>query len=231
LGVNRRLLALLGTPVAVVVCAGSALAHSTDDDQRAFVVTERKGHVSVELLGASASAAGIEAALRDHGIRVKVVARPVSPSLEGTWLGANIRGSGLQGIVDLSDQTRAEVPHRAKRLTLELGRRARPREIYDAASNALCPGEALAGSGIADLPPADAAAALDEMGIAVSWRFETTTSVDPGGGHSVGNTEVVSEAPDGVITSIAPASAKLVYVFVSPPDDYLAQNRVIPTAC
>lgn len=230
MNVLRRLTPLLVLPV-LVVCgtAGSALAATGSGD--GFRISEREGSVAVKLLDSSVAPKAVEKALRERGVKVQVLARPVSPSLEGTWLGAHSGDSGIQRIVDEADRTRAVLRKGADKLTLDLGRHAEDGEIYDVSRNAFCPGEILAGSGIADLAPADAEAALAVMGIHVSWRVSTTTSVDPDGGHAAGNTGVVSEPPAGVITSVVPSSSQRVFVFVSPPGDYASTQRSIPTTC
>jgi hypothetical protein len=198
----------------------------------AYRISEKGATVKVQLLERSVSPRDLEGALRSHGVRLNVVSRPVSPSIEGTWVGAQRGKSGVANIIDTDDRTVAVIPRGAlgRGLTLDVGRPAKSGQRYWSATNSFCPGEVLAGTGIADLPPAEAKSALKEMGIDVTWRYTITPPGQTGDGVRA-NTEAPTTTPNGIITNISLRSSKLAVVFVSPPEDDQVKHRFIPTTC
>lgn len=69
---------------------------------------------------------------------------------------------------------------------------------------------------VLEMTPAEAAEYLAGQGWTVSWRLETTTDAGP-------FAEVVSEAPDGVVTDVVVEGDEVI-VFVTPADDPLLEQ-------
>jgi hypothetical protein len=81
-------------------------------------------------------------------------------------------------------------------------------------------------SGILQMTPQEAEAALLKLGYSVSWRLDTTT------GPNTGFAQPMSRAPDGVIhEEPVPGSNGELIVFVAPNGDPRAQPLPVPADC
>jgi hypothetical protein len=156
---RRRAVAGLGM-LAVLVLA--ALAATTVDPSPAsadVVVRHRHGRVIVRLTDRQTTAREIEAATDKAGLDIRVEAVPAGPSIVGRFTG-QVASAGAVELTWLEEEAVSyaafSLPERWRgRLTLLLGRRARPGEPYVPISDAYAEGEPLACSGTLRRPLAE----------------------------------------------------------------------------
>lgn len=183
----------------------------------------------MRILDPEASLRTINRELKATGLDVRVVKKPVSPSLVGEWIGGTSPYWNVMLDIDDTDGANALLRRTSKRTELVVGRAAEPGEPYFAARSPFCPAETLGGLGIEDLPPPDAKLALQARGFSTSWRAHRTLKVETG--HVAGSDEAVADPPVGVITRAIATSSNWIVVFVSLPDDYAAAHRSVYEGC
>lgn len=183
---------------------------------------------TVRLLSGRADPQQVERALRGAGIDAIVTAEPVSPPLEGQWIGASDqRLSGLPGAIDENDKTLVRVPTGTP-INLTFGRPALPDETYQVSTSPFLPGGPLNCTGIEKLPPLEAERAINDLGYEVSWRLQTTTRIFPDGVLE-GRSDIVEDPPEGtILTNASELAPTVMVVFISPSGDPQANQDGIP---
>jgi hypothetical protein len=150
--------AAIAAAVVAVVGLGAGLAATTYDSAPAAAgvqVVTVDGRLVLTVEGVAVAPNAVESALHDHDIDADVVAVPVGPSLVGRFLVGSIEGDEHAVILDLHGGTFTgfSIPlDYGGHLVLDLGRPARPGEMYHRGSDAFADGEPLACSDLLGQP-------------------------------------------------------------------------------
>lgn len=225
-GVRMRWCVLVVASLGVLITSGPVSA-SGNQSPRVVVVETNQGF-KVDL-APGASLRAINTALERTGLDVTVQAKPVSASLVGEWVGGGTPHWTAMLKIDEQDRSRALLRRTKRRTVLFVGRGPQHGETYFAARDPFCPGEALAGSGIEELEPAAAKAAIEERGMHVTLREAVTTVVEPG--HVAARGRVASDPPATVITQALADSPRRLFLVIVPAADYAATHRAVGRAC
>jgi hypothetical protein len=146
-------------------------------------VEVRDGATYVRLLDFESRPDEIVGALRNAGLDVVVDPAPVGPSNVGRFVGIGTTGSGRVDVV--GDRTKSFTsfivrPNFVGQLRLVLGREAAPGEEWRAPSDATAKDEVLECRELRGLTAAEAARALADEPVSVSWLSAFTGNLEPG---------------------------------------------------
>lgn len=211
---SRRRLARRGAIVlgilAVLLVFGGTVPFTGQGGglQPALAIESEAETVRIRLLGAAADPEAVQQELAAVGIAAEVDAVPASPSLQGTWVSAELDGSGN---VEVSGGTLvARRP--VSSLVLIYGRAPAADEDYQIATSAFAPGEALHCVELLGRRAEEAAAILRDKGLTITWRQQLPADAS-GNAHTL----PVEEPPHGVVVDVSPLAPGQVYAFVTDP--------------
>jgi hypothetical protein len=193
---RRRRVRIRGARIAAVVvglatAAAVVLGAVTYAPERAEARVEvRGGWVVVTLVDGEHDPGTIEAALARAGVRARVLAVPVGPSLVGRFVGAARAAALPEGIAGLHGRPGATrcayaglslAPDRSGGLEVRVGRPAAGDEPYATFSDAFAPGEPLAGKALRGRSLEEVDRLLRDRGVQVEAEVisGTTASVLP----------------------------------------------------
>lgn len=174
---SRRRWVLAVCAAAVAAAAFFAALPAGDDGPRpgqALAVTRAAGDIVIRIADASASPDRIERELRAVGITASVATEPVSPSLVGTWTAVTasppLRDAAREH-AEIARGVKLRIPEGySGRLTLRVGRAARPGDELRMSISAFRPGEPLHCSGVERLSPDRAAREIARLGLVPRWE-------------------------------------------------------------
>ncbi len=163
----------LGTIAVLAAMLGFVIVLGGSDTASADVrISRRDGRIEVLLTDLRNSPESVETAMRAEGLEVQVEAVPAGPSNVGRFVGERTSTGGTTDMRRV-DETRAafmgfSIPAGWQgRLTVLLGRAARPGEPYATFSDAFAPGEPLACTAGAGRPLNEFAQALSGFEVMV----------------------------------------------------------------
>jgi len=208
----KRLAALAAT-LAVAATALAVAGLLPGADTPAYAVRQlENGVIQIENVADLHDPSGLEKELREFGVDVQIVPRPVSPSMvgqarattdalgedepvEGLTFGGN---DGTKGVFTWMIDPRVF----RDRITIELYVQADQGEGYDVSEEVFEPGEVLGGLQCAlgePLQAADVASRLSSLGLTAQWEVLTAFETDSDGGTYT--TQPSAEVPNGQIIS------------------------------
>lgn len=169
---QRRLGALAIVVVAIGAVIGLPGLGGQQPASAAVRVIHRPGLVGLAIDGHEADLSKIRSAAEKAGVEIRLLPRPVGPSLVGRFIGM---GGGAQTAVEIVGPKPGYfrgflVPEGWDVvLDIEVGRAARPGEAYAKVSPVTDPGEPLACKQIIGLSPTAAAAEAAGAGLRIVW--------------------------------------------------------------
>lgn len=233
-GTTGRRGRLLAVAAAVLVVAVTAATMSLwpGADRAAYAITVGDdGVIVVDWVADLRDGAELSAALRAHGVDVRVHTVPASPSQVGRVLVATVNGretgpapDGVSWGADGADDvfTWTIDPNRFHgSIDVEVGVRPPSGDPYVSAASAFAPGEVLGGlqCALTDAGEPVTAAAVDRqltrLGVKVDWTVvhvaESATDGD------IADNTPVTATPEGSVIDVYPVDAHHVEVEVAPP--------------